>query len=189
MKTMAQIFLALLLLTAVASCTKNELLNIEPKQATVNAPGSQNMTSGEHSSQQLSGIEQVQVYYDFHSYAMQLKRVIDEPAYTNPSFKLQPGVLYVYDVRSTAPGAQQGRGFTPVSSEKIEDGATMLWTKVLVRFTPGNTPHQYYNWLDLAAAANGAHPVVTLIPTGVVYEGRLQAVGETKMPESMKEMN
>ena len=53
--------------------------------------------------------------------------------------------------------AIQGEGFNP------------LWHQVLIVFNEGSTPHQFTSEDDVLAAAAGAHPEITLVPTDEVY--------------------
>jgi hypothetical protein len=53
--------------------------------------------------------------------------------------------------------AIQGEGFNP------------LWHQVLIVFNPGSTPHQFVSEAQVLAAAAGAHPEITLVPTDEVY--------------------
>ena len=53
--------------------------------------------------------------------------------------------------------AIQGEGFNP------------LWHQVLIVFNQGFTPHQFESEDDVLAAAAGANPEITLVPTDEVY--------------------
>ena len=53
--------------------------------------------------------------------------------------------------------AIQGEGFNP------------LWHQILIVFNPGFTPHQFTSEDDVLAAAAGANPEITLVPTDEVY--------------------
>jgi hypothetical protein len=53
--------------------------------------------------------------------------------------------------------AIQGEGFNP------------LWHQVLIVFNAGSTPHQFVSEDDVLAAAAGANPEITLVPTDEVY--------------------
>ena len=53
--------------------------------------------------------------------------------------------------------AIQGEGFNP------------LWHQVLIVFNQGFTPHQFTSEDDVLAAAAGADPEITLVPTDEVY--------------------
>ena len=53
--------------------------------------------------------------------------------------------------------AIQGEGFNP------------LWHQVLIVFNQGSTPHQFVSEDDVLAAAAGANPEITLVPTDEVY--------------------
>ena len=53
--------------------------------------------------------------------------------------------------------AIQGEGFNP------------LWHQVLIVFNQGFTPHQFVSEDDVLAAAAGADPEITLVPTDEVY--------------------
>ncbi len=60
--------------------------------------------------------------------------------------------------------AIQGEGFNP------------LWHQVLIVFNAGFTPHQFTSEDQILAAAGGAHPEITLVPTDEVY--RCSIVGQ-----------
>ena len=53
--------------------------------------------------------------------------------------------------------AIQGESFNP------------LWQQVLIEFNPGDTPHQFTSEDQVLAAAGGANPEITLVPTDEVY--------------------
>ena len=53
--------------------------------------------------------------------------------------------------------AIQGEGFNP------------LWHQVLIVFNEGFTPHQFTSEDEVLAAAAGANPEITLVPTDEVY--------------------
>ena len=53
--------------------------------------------------------------------------------------------------------AIQGEGFNP------------LWQQVLIVFNDGSTPHQFTSEDEVLAAAAGADPEITLVPTDEVY--------------------
>jgi hypothetical protein len=53
--------------------------------------------------------------------------------------------------------AIQGEGFNP------------LWHQVLIVFNEGFTPHQFVSEDEVLAAAAGADPEITLVPTDEVY--------------------
>ena len=60
--------------------------------------------------------------------------------------------------------AIQGEDFNP------------LWLQVLIVFNPGFSPHQFTSEDQILAAAGGAHPEITLVPTDEVY--RCSIVGQ-----------
>jgi hypothetical protein len=49
------------------------------------------------------------------------------------------------------------------------EGMNPLWRQVLIVFNPGSTPHQFTSEDDVLAAAAGADPEITLVPTDEVY--------------------
>ena len=49
------------------------------------------------------------------------------------------------------------------------EGMNPLWHQVLIVFNPGSTPHQFDSEDDVLAAAAGANPEITLVPTDEVY--------------------
>ena len=49
------------------------------------------------------------------------------------------------------------------------DAFNPLWHQVLIVFNPGTTPHQFTSEAQVLAAASGAHPEITLVPTDEVY--------------------
>jgi len=183
MKTQALSFTAAALLCAVVSCNKTELQNIEPKNAAGQHRSSQLMVPDERGAKQLSELEHANIYFDYHKYEMQLKFVIDEPTFSTPSFKVEPGNLYVYDVHTGV--GWPGNVFTPVSSASIAAGDIMLWKKMTIQFMAGHTPHQFYSASDVEAAARGIHPEITLGSTGQVYQGTLLTLGKNRAPESI----
>ena len=53
--------------------------------------------------------------------------------------------------------AIQGEDFNP------------LWQQVLIVFNQGSAPHQFHSEDEVLAAASGANPAITLVPTDEVY--------------------
>ena len=49
------------------------------------------------------------------------------------------------------------------------EGMNPLWHQVLIVFNDGFTPHQFTSEDDVLAAAAGANPEITLVPTDEVY--------------------
>jgi hypothetical protein len=49
------------------------------------------------------------------------------------------------------------------------DSFNPLWHQVLIKFNPGVTPHQFTSEDQVLAAAGGADPEITLVPTDEVY--------------------
>lgn len=65
--------------------------------------------------------------------------------------------------------------FAPVIDAIQGDGFNPLWHQVLIQFNAGSTPHQFTSEAQVLAAAAGAHPEITLVPTDEVY--RCSVVG------------
>jgi hypothetical protein len=65
--------------------------------------------------------------------------------------------------------------FVPVIDAIQGEGFNPLWHQVLYVFNPGSTPHQFTSEDQVLAAAAGAHPQITLVPTDEVY--RCSVVG------------
>ena len=49
------------------------------------------------------------------------------------------------------------------------EGMNPLWHQVLIVFNDGSTPHQFESEDEVLAAAAGADPEITLVPTDEVY--------------------
>ena len=49
------------------------------------------------------------------------------------------------------------------------EGMNPLWHQVLIVFNDGFTPHQFTSEDEVLAAAAGADPEITLVPTDEVY--------------------
>ena len=49
------------------------------------------------------------------------------------------------------------------------EGMNPLWHQVLIVFNPGFSPHQFESEDEVLAAAAGADPEITLVPTDEVY--------------------
>ena len=49
------------------------------------------------------------------------------------------------------------------------EGMNPLWQQVLIVFNDGFTPHQFESEDEVLAAAAGADPEITLVPTDEVY--------------------
>jgi ABC-type glycerol-3-phosphate transport system substrate-binding protein len=49
------------------------------------------------------------------------------------------------------------------------EGMNPLWHQVLIVFNPGSIPHQFESEDEVLAAAAGADPEITLVPTDEVY--------------------
>ena len=52
------------------------------------------------------------------------------------------------------------------------EGMNPLWQQVLIVFNDGSTPHQFTSEDEVLAAAAGADPEITLVPTDEVYRLR-----------------
>ena len=65
--------------------------------------------------------------------------------------------------------------FVPVINAIQGDGFNPLWLQVLIVFNPGFTPHQFFSDVEVEAAADGAHPEITLVVTDEIY--RCSVVG------------
>ena len=65
--------------------------------------------------------------------------------------------------------------FNPVIDAIQGDGFNPLWEQIKIVFNAGVTPHQFHSDDEVAAAASGAHPEITLVDTGEVY--RCSVVG------------
>jgi len=59
--------------------------------------------------------------------------------------------------------------FFPVIDAIQGEDFNPLWHQVLIVFNPGFTPHQFTSEDDVLAAAAGANPEITLVPTDEVY--------------------
>lgn len=65
--------------------------------------------------------------------------------------------------------------FLPVIDAIQGEGFSPLWHQVLIVFNQGTAPHQFHSEDEVLAAAAGAHPEITLVPTDEVY--RCSVVG------------
>jgi hypothetical protein len=65
--------------------------------------------------------------------------------------------------------------FAPVIDAIQGEGFNPLWQQVLIAFNQGFAPHQFVSEAQILAAAAGAHPEITLVPTDEVY--RCSVVG------------
>ncbi len=65
--------------------------------------------------------------------------------------------------------------FIPVIDAIQGDGFNPLWRQNLIVFNSGFTPHQFTSDEDVLAAASGANPEITIVPTDEVY--RCSVVG------------
>jgi len=59
--------------------------------------------------------------------------------------------------------------FDSVIDATPTDGFNPLWHQVFIVFNAGFTPHQFVSEAQVLAAAAGAHPEITLVPTDEVY--------------------
>ena len=170
--------MALMLVGAAVSCSKNEVKDTTPGQLAQTSQQGQNnygatraLDISDPAALEFSDNQLVAAYFDWHLFTLQVRKVIDEPVAVTPPFKREPAELFVYDVR-TVPGVVQ-RGLMPVTSSTGDAGMPMLWTAIKIRFNPGFTPQQFYSSDQIHSATLGAHPSITLISSGAVYEGRL----------------
>ncbi len=67
--------------------------------------------------------------------------------------------------------------FLPVIDAIQGEDFNPLWQQVLIVFNDGSTTHQFVSEAQVLAAAAGAHPEITLVPTDEVY--RCSVVGST----------
>lgn len=171
MKTIANIFIVLTLFAAV-SCNKYEIQNIEPKQTMdVQKATRQLALNNPRGELDLSQLKTARVYFDFHSFYIQLKRVVDEPIWVEPPQKVYGAMLYVYDKKSTSMPTKDI--FYAVTSALPVSDHSMMWNLVAITFNPGFPQHQFYSDMQVMIAAQGVNPSITLTPTGVVCMGRL----------------
>ena len=59
--------------------------------------------------------------------------------------------------------------FDPVIDAIPTDGFNPLWEQIKIVFNPGVTPRQFTSDDDVLQAAQGAHPLITLVDTHEVY--------------------
>jgi hypothetical protein len=59
--------------------------------------------------------------------------------------------------------------FVPVINAIQGEGFNPLWRQNLIVFNAGFTPHQFVSEDQVLAAAAGAHPQITIVPTDEVY--------------------
>jgi len=65
--------------------------------------------------------------------------------------------------------------FFPVLDAIQGDGFNPLWEQILIVFNPGVTPRQFHSDVEVAQAAAGPHPEITLVDTHEMY--RCSVVG------------
>jgi hypothetical protein len=63
--------------------------------------------------------------------------------------------------------------FVPVINAIQGEGFNPLWRQNLIVFNQGFTPHQFTSEADVLAAAAGANPEITIVPTDESIAARL----------------
>jgi hypothetical protein len=74
----------------------------------------------------------------------------------------------------------QVQTFIPVINAIQGEGFNPLWRQNLIVFNAGSTPHQFVSEAAVLAAAAGANPEITIVPTDEVY--RCAVVGRKSAP-------
>ena len=165
--------MVLMLLCAAISCNKTELQNVEPKQTTGQYKTDPQLPyTNNRGNLLLPQLEMTTVYFDWHIYTIQYKKLTDEPVFINQPFKHEPADLYVYDLLPQS-GTVTPKTFIPVTGMLDDPGTTMLWSEKKIRFNAGFKPQQFYSRDEVLLASIGIHPSISLISTGTVYEGTL----------------
>ena len=70
--------------------------------------------------------------------------------------------------------------FIPVIDAIQGDGFNPLWLQILIVFNAGFTPHQFFSDDEVAEAADGANPEITLVTTDEVYRCAVVGPGPKK---------
>lgn len=168
MKTSAHYLIALLLVGAITSCSKTELQNMDPKTTVVEHREQPVSTQGPGL---LTKLQTQLTYFDWHTYNIQLTKIIDEPVVFLLPDRSEPANLYVYDA-GIQPGPNN-QPYLPVSSVNVTSSGKTVLREMVIQFNSGINPHQFYSEEDIMASVNGVHPLITVHATGRVYEAAL----------------
>jgi hypothetical protein len=138
--------LALAGLVVLAACKKTDMQN----PANVKA-GQTNLSS----TNGRAGV--INIYYDHQLFMMNLNPYSAQAAASLLANNKSINILYESD------------GFITVTDAIQTDGYNPVWQEVDIVFNTGFTPHQFFRDDDIEAAASGANPEITLVPTNEVY--------------------
>jgi hypothetical protein len=159
MKTIFNLALAGIIL--LASCNKTGVAPAASSKNNMNL-NAKTLASNPNG---VAGVENI--YYDGQLFKMNLKQFNDQPASSILGKNKSLNTLYEADGFVTVTDAIQGDGYNP------------LWQEVDIVFNTGFTPHQFLSDTDVEAAAAGANPEITLVPTDEIY--RCDIIQHTKV--------
>ena len=106
-------------------------------------------------------------YYDGELFTV---NVLEVPA-SDPLLEHNSSLNVIY----ASNDLDEEQEFDPVIDAIQGDGFNPLWLQVFIVFNDGFTPHQFFSDDEIEAAASGANPEITLVPTDEVY--RCSVVG------------
>lgn len=162
MKTATHILSILAITCILVSCNKNEIEELEARKTTATHKA---LTIEDSDGRSVRNMTPIQVFFQWHAFTVMLTRAIDEPVVFNAPEKREPNEIFVYDNESSS-------RFRPVISALADPGTYMLWREMQIIFNPGFEPRQFYSRDEVMEASQAPNPVITFVPTGVVYEGR-----------------
>jgi hypothetical protein len=153
MKTLTIMLAAALL---AASCSKTSLKQPQPQSSlsasTISNAGSEN---GRASARD--------VYYDAKLFTVNMVELSKQAAQKLIASNTSINEIYASN------DLDEPQDFNSVIDAIPTDGFNPLWLQFLIVFNPGFTPHQFFSDDEVAAAASGNNPEITLVNTGEIY--------------------
>ncbi|HLP50819.1 MAG TPA: hypothetical protein VK154_08040 [Chitinophagales bacterium] len=162
MKTATHIISLLAIICLMVSCNKSEIEELETHKTTANH---KTLTIDDSDGMIVRNMTPIQVFFHWHAFTVMLTKAIDEPAVFAAPEKREPNEIFVYDDESSS-------RFRPIISALADPGTYMLWREMQIVFNPGFEPRQFYSRDEVMEASQAPNPIITFVPTGVVYEGR-----------------
>ena len=162
----ARIGLGLVALSAIAAACQSDMAGASDAQRVV---ASQTSGAGAASRSMNGAAGQMPAYYDGELFTVNMK---EQPA--NASASLIAKNKSINEIYASN-DLDEEQDFVPVIDAIQGDGFNPLWRQNLIVFNPGFTPHQFVSDEDVLAAAAGANPEITIVPTDEVY--RCSVVG------------
>jgi hypothetical protein len=112
---------------------------------------------------------QMPAFYDCDMFTVNMKQLPDDASAALIAHSASINEIYASN------DLDEEQDFIPVIDAIQGDGFNPLWRQILIVFNDGFTPHQFCSDEQIADAASGDNPEITLVETDEVY--RCSVVG------------